>query len=301
MTSTNPPAAEVRGALDEMARPLKRAHVVPFLRQLLSEAAKEEIDRLYRILRRYTEDHLPGYLRSWMTTLVSGWPERFPAIHAADVALDGILSASLLSLADGRRVPWYMVHGSYSWIDELRLGRPNAVSLRIRAAAIINHCGHRLSADEELAAALPETSFGGEYESRRQKRDMAKLAHQSPATPRVDSDLKRFTDLEWRAREDDQRRRYEQRISALTGRRFEAQGRPEPELKGILREAYFDAYPERFGQPLWRHDLWGWENDPLLTPRFFGVLLPVPEKGDRHAADRHPSPDRRSPSAGDRN
>lgn len=258
MTTTKQTAAEVRAALDEMARPLKRAHVAPFLRPLLSEAGKEEIDRLYGILRRYTEDHLPGYLKTWMTTLVSGWPQRFQTVHAADVALGGILSASLLSLAEGRRVPWYKVHGSHSWIDELRLRRPNAVSLRSRAEAIINHRGPRMSADEELAAALPETSFGGEYESRRQKRDMAKLARQVPSSPRMDNGLKRWTELEQQARDDDQRRRYEQRISVLTGRRFEVQGRPEPELKGILREAYFDAYPERVGQPLWRHDLWGW-------------------------------------------
>lgn len=257
MTKTTPTAAEIRAKLDEMARPLQRAHVPPFLRPLLSDAG-EEIDRLYVILRRYTEDHLPGYLKSWMNTLVSGWPDRFPAIHAADIALDGILSKSLLSLSEGRRVPWYIVHGSYSWIDELRLGRPNAVSLRIRAAWILSHGGGRLSADEEIAASLPDTVYTGEYGSRREKKDLAKLARQTTPSTRLDEDLKRVAQIERHIQDDSQRRRYEQRIAALTGRPFSAGSRPEPELKAILREAYFGANPDRVGQPLMRHELWGW-------------------------------------------
>ncbi|MGN8152501.1 hypothetical protein ACTJK5_09530 [Agrobacterium sp. 22094] len=260
MTAFNPhpTAAEVRAAIAESNRPLARVHVVPYLRPLLSDDGKAEIQRLARILSRYMEDYLPGALRSWMNTLVGGWPERFPIIHAADVALDGILSASLLSLAEGRGVPAWMIYGSSSWIHELELGRPNEVTLRNRAAAVISYRGSRMSADDELNSQLDGTIVTGEFESRRKKRDLSKGFKPTIESAADKAKLARYAECERVTMEMSERMRYEERISTLSGREFKAGHRSIEELRAVLKDAYFARFPERVGQTLWRHDLWGW-------------------------------------------
>ncbi|MBY5318220.1 hypothetical protein [Rhizobium leguminosarum] len=254
----NPTAAEVRAALQGMTKGLKRAHVVPYLRPLLTEAGRTEIESLARILGRYLEDHLPGYLKSWMTTLVAGWPDRFPIIHAADVALDGILSASLLSLGEGRQVPDWIVHGSSSWIYDLQLGRPNEVTLRSRAAAVMTYRGSRMSADHELNSQLEGTIITGEFENHRQKRDLSEGFRPSAESPADKEKLARIIECERISMEMSERQRFEERISMLIGSKFKATKRTVAELRALLKESYFARYPERVGQPLMRHELWGW-------------------------------------------
>lgn len=121
-------------AYEDSKRPLQPAHVIPPLRSLIREEGLAECRRFHRVVARYIPES--GRDHRWLHTVVDRLATGYPAIHAADVFLGGILSKSLRHIADGNPVPHWML-AVQGWPSILADGRPTAFALEASAAEIL--------------------------------------------------------------------------------------------------------------------------------------------------------------------
>ncbi|NKQ73411.1 hypothetical protein C3Y89_24205 [Rhizobium sp. UPM1132] len=123
-------------AYEESKKPLKLAHVVPPLRPLIREEGLAECKRFMRVIDRYIPES--GRDHRWLHTVVDDLPTGYPTIHATDIFLGGVLSKSLRHIADGNRIPRWMVTLS-GWPRMLAEGRPNAFLLAASAEGLVKY------------------------------------------------------------------------------------------------------------------------------------------------------------------
>lgn len=100
-------------------------HVVrPRLRFLLSSEAKEEGKKLANLFSTYSASKDVGRTSSQFEHIIGSIRGgRFPNVGRADEILKGILTASLQVIADGRRLPEWLVWRQ-TWANDLADGRP---------------------------------------------------------------------------------------------------------------------------------------------------------------------------------
>ncbi|WP_427145218.1 hypothetical protein [Rhizobium pisi] len=123
-------------ASEESRRPLQPSHVIPPLRPLIREEGLAECRRLHRVVARYIPES--GRDHRWLHTVVDRLPTGYPAIHAADGFLGGILSKSLRHIANGNPVPHWML-AVQGWPSILADGRPTVFALESSATAILSY------------------------------------------------------------------------------------------------------------------------------------------------------------------